>query len=48
MATKYTDASGQVSLTAGKGDMLVWASDKGTFGFFQAILQQATGIDIDT
>ena len=33
MATKYTDASGQVSLTAGKGDMLVWASDKGTFGF---------------
>lgn len=33
VATKYTDASGQVSLTAGKGDMLVWASDKGTFGF---------------
>lgn len=33
VATKYTDASGQVSLTAGKGDMLVWASYKGTFGF---------------
>lgn len=33
VATKYTDASGQVSLMAGKGDMLVWASDKGTFGF---------------
>ncbi|CAG9903163.1 FIG00898139: hypothetical protein [Bacteroides ovatus] len=33
VATKYTDANGQVSLTAGKGDMLVWASDKGTFGF---------------
>lgn len=33
VATKYTDANGQVSLTAGKGDMLVWASDGGKFGF---------------
>lgn len=33
VATKYTDSNGQVSLTAGKGDMLVWASDKGAFGF---------------
>lgn len=33
VATKYTDVNGQVSLTAGKGDMLVWASNKGTFGF---------------
>lgn len=33
VATKYTDSNGQVSLTAGKGDMLVWASDKGVFGF---------------
>lgn len=33
VATKYTDASGKASLTAGKGDMLVWASDKGVFGF---------------
>ncbi|WP_300549375.1 transglutaminase domain-containing protein [uncultured Bacteroides sp.] len=33
VATKYTDAEGRASLTAGKGDMLVWASDKGAFGF---------------
>lgn len=33
VATKYTDADGQVSLTAGKGDMLVWASSEGKFGF---------------
>mgnify|MGYP002548378887 FL=1 len=33
VATKYTDADGQVSLTAGKGDMLVWASNEGKFGF---------------
>lgn len=33
VATKYTDANGQATLTAGKGDMLVWASDKGKFGF---------------
>lgn len=33
VATKYTDAEGRTSLTAGKGDMLVWASDKGAFGF---------------
>lgn len=33
VATKYTDTDGNASLTAGKGDMLVWASDKGAFGF---------------
>lgn len=33
VATKYTDADGHASLTAGRGDMLVWASDKGAFGF---------------
>ncbi|WP_455586729.1 transglutaminase domain-containing protein [Bacteroides sp.] len=33
VATKYTDDSGQASLTAGKGDMLVWASKGDTFGF---------------
>lgn len=33
VATKYTDAEGKTSLTAGKGDMLVWASDGGKFGF---------------
>ncbi len=33
VATKYTDSDGQVTLTAGKGDMLVWASYEGKFGF---------------
>ncbi len=34
MAAKYTDANGQTSLTAGIGDLLVWASkgDKYNFG----------------
>lgn len=33
VATKQTDASGVCSLTAGKGDMLVWASKDGRYGF---------------
>lgn len=33
VATKRTDASGSCALTAGKGDMLVWASKDGRFGF---------------
>lgn len=33
VATKYTSADGQVSLTAGKGDMLVWGSKDGKFGY---------------
>lgn len=33
VATKRTDANGQTSLTAGKGDMLVWASKDGQFGY---------------
>lgn len=33
VARKQTDAEGKVTLTAGKGDMLVWASDKGQFGY---------------
>ena len=33
VATKYTDASGSVSLTAGIGDMLIYASYNGSFGF---------------
>ncbi len=36
VATKTTDAQGKASLTAGLGDMLVWAStDDGLFGFKQ-------------
>ena len=30
---KYTDANGQTFLTAGKGDMLAWASKDGKYGF---------------
>ncbi len=33
VATKQTDANGKTSLTAGKGDMLVWASKDGRFGY---------------
>lgn len=33
VATKYTSAGGVCDLTAGKGDMLVWASKDGCFGF---------------
>ena len=33
VAVKQSNASGQCSLTAGKGDMLVWASKDGRFGF---------------
>lgn len=33
VATKHTDDSGLCGLTAGKGDMLVWVSKDGHFGF---------------
>ena len=33
VATKHTDANGVCWLTAGKGDMVVWASKEGRFGF---------------
>ena len=33
VARKNTDAQGKCSLSAGKGDMLVWASKDGNFGF---------------
>ena len=32
-ATKITDAQGRASLTAGKGDMLIWASKDGWYGY---------------
>ncbi len=34
--TKYTDAKGNSFLTAGKGDMLVWASKNGKYNFAKA------------
>ena len=33
VANKKTDAEGKTFLSAGKGDMLVWASKKGQFGY---------------
>lgn len=32
-ATKHSDGEGKASLTAGKGDMLVWASKDGWYGY---------------
>ena len=36
VVTKYTDAAGNLSLTAGRGDMMVWASKNGKFGLAKA------------
>lgn len=33
VANKLTDEAGKTSLTAGKGDMLIWASKDGKFGY---------------
>lgn len=33
VVAKFTDAAGHTSLTAGKGDMMVWASKDGKYGF---------------
>lgn len=33
VVTKYTDAEGRTFLTAGKGDMMAWASSGGRYGF---------------
>ena len=36
IATKYTGADGKTFLTAGKGDMMVWASHEGYYGYAKA------------
>lgn len=36
VATKYADKDGKTFLTAGKGDMIVWASKDGRFGWKKA------------
>jgi transglutaminase-like putative cysteine protease len=36
VVTKYADADGHTFLTAGKGDMLVWASAGGRYGYSKA------------
>lgn len=34
--TKYADANGRTSLSAGCGDLLVWASKDGQYGYAKA------------
>lgn len=46
VATKYTDDKGQASLTAGKGDMLVWASKDGNFDFAKLSFGVEDGLTI--
>ena len=45
-ATKYTDNKGKTSLTAGKGDMLVWASKDGWYGYSQVTFGTDSKVDI--
>ncbi len=44
--TKYADQAGHTSLTAGRGDMLVWASDKGRYGWKKASFGTDTRLTI--
>ena len=46
VATKYTDAQGRTFLTAGKGDMMVWASHDGYYGYAKASFGKDKQIDI--
>ncbi len=46
VANKKTDANGKTFLSAGKGDMLVWASDKGKYGFQKVSFGKDTEITI--
>ncbi len=46
VATKYTSGDGTTFLTAGKGDMLVWASQGGRFGYAKASFGMDSGITI--
>ena len=46
VATKYTDAGGRTFLTAGKGDMLVWASKEGRFGFARASFGSDSEVEV--
>ncbi len=45
-ATKYTDGKGQTSLTAGKGDMLVWASKDSWYGYRKVSFGKDSQVDI--
>ena len=46
VARKQTDASGKTFLTAGKGDMLVWASKDGQFGFGKVSFGKDTEVEV--
>lgn len=43
---KYTDAKGETSLTAGRGDMLVWASKNGRFGYQKLSFGKDASIEV--
>lgn len=45
-ATKYTDNIGVTSLTAGKGDMLVWASKDGWYGYRKVTFGTDNKVDV--
>ncbi len=45
-ATKYTDSKGRASLTAGKGDMLVWASKDGWYGYRKVSFGKDKAVDV--
>ena len=45
-ATKYTDKDGKTSLTAGKGDMLVWASKDGWYGYRKVTFGKDGKVDV--
>ena len=46
VATKYSDAEGKASLTAGLGDMMVYASKDGRFGFSKVTYGAAEAVSI--
>ena len=45
-ATKYTDNNGITSLTAGKGDMLVWVSKDGWYGYRKVSFGKDGKVDV--
>ena len=46
VARKQTDADGKASLTAGKGDMLVWVSKDGRYGFHKVTFGKDDAVTI--
>ena len=46
VANKTTDASGETFLTSGKGDMLVWASKDGQFGYSKVSFGQQNEVTV--